>query len=145
MIKNQLNIRINADLLSELDNLSEETGKTKTAIISEALASHLGLDIAKTDTGYILKRLEALEAKFESLNRGKPEAQPKPVVDKQPKSYGELVTIEQAAEITGYAVSTLSSKLSRAGVQVVERVDGNRAGLYSKAEILDKVGINPIT
>lgn len=84
------------------------------------------------------ERLKALESKFKSLSR---ESVSTPKKQRStPPPTGDKVTIEQASEITGYLVSTLSSKFSREGIQAVDRVDGNRAGLYSKSEILDKIG-----
>ena len=58
-----------------------------------------------------------------------------------PDQLPELLTREEVVTLTGYSINTISSKLSREGVNAVDRVEENRANLYSKQEVLDKIGV----
>lgn len=141
MDKEQINVRVDAEIIHKIDELSEAEGRTKTSIVSEALSKYLGVDHKKSDIETLTERVRALESKFERLQDTKPKKEhsaPKkrPALDPD----AELITIDQASTLTGYTVGTLSSKFSREGIQTVDRVDGNRAGLYSREEILDKIG-----
>lgn len=80
-------------------------------------------------------KLRALEGKFEIKRTPKPER----AIRKPSEIEGDLITIDQIVELTGYAKSTLSSKMSRLGIQAVDRINGNRGGLYSKEEVLSKL------
>lgn len=81
------------------------------------------------------QRVKALEDKFDTLLIS--DIAPYKV---DPSTLGELITLNEIAVLTGYSTSTLGSKLSREGIKAVERIAGNKGGLYSKAEVLDKVG-----
>jgi len=138
MAKNQLNIRINEALSDALDKHSEQTGKTKTDIVSEALASYLGTGSTEPDIRDVIKRLEALESKFQQTPKT---ALLSDRVIIEPDEFGDVITLEEMAELTGYKKMTLVSKLSRANITAVDRIDGNKAGLYSKEEVLERIGV----
>jgi predicted DNA-binding protein len=137
MNKVQVNFRIPESLSDALDEKAEETGKTKTSLLCDALSAYLNIDTDTPDLSDILARLERLERKFEDTPKEPPK---KKEVD--PDKLGELITMDEITELTGYSKSTLSSKLSRESISAVKRIDGNRAGLYSKDEILEKIGTN---
>lgn len=143
MSKSQLNIRISTDLATALDKEADSTGKTKTAIVSDALSVYLSLPKEASDIDTIRKRLESLERKFAGLSVIKTQP-PKetPIID--PDKLSDLITLDEIAPLTGYTKSTLVSKMSRSGIQAIRRVGGNKAGLYDKNEIMDKIGYNPI-
>lgn len=132
MDRTQLNVRISEGLAQELDKESDNTGRSKTWIVSAALSDYLDMPHEGKDIQLLAKRVEALERKFEDVGE-----KPEKIVD---KPEGDLITIHQASQLTGYAVSSLRSKLSRSGVRAQKQTGGNRAGFYSKQEVLDKVG-----
>ena len=153
-------VRIEKDLLNEIQELAEHRGETVTSIFEQALESFLSapnieddIPIDSADIEALEGRLERIEGRLElielldrrverieaTLKEPKTKTKPEPI---HPDDVGELITIEQAAALTRFTKSTLSSKMSRENITAVSRVDGNRAGLYSKAEILDKVGHN---
>jgi len=141
MTKNQLNIRIDTDLSSKLDEHSEETGKTKTAIVSEAIASYLNVDTGTPDINDVVKRLERLERKFQKSPTPAPKKQNEPLQDDapvQPDELGELITKKEAEALTGYSVNTLNRTFSQKGVHEVDK--RGKAGLYRKSDIIDKIG-----
>jgi len=101
----------------------------------------------KIDINTLHERVKALEANFKSLSdkpRKQRSASPKkkPEPRKDPTSLGKLITLEEAVTHTGYTKSTLVSKFSKADITAVSRVDGNRKGLYSKSEVVEKIGYN---
>jgi hypothetical protein len=142
MGKTQLNVRLPEGILEALDKRANKTGESKTDIVYKALASHLGIGSTAPDISDIVKRLEALESKFK---QGTPP--PKTVTTTtdrgqiDPDDFGDVITLEEMAELTGYKKMTLVSKLSRANITAVDRVDGNKAGLYSKEEVLERIGV----
>ncbi|NBC04782.1 MAG: hypothetical protein GVY20_13890, partial [Bacteroidetes bacterium] len=132
MNKVQVNFRIPESLSDALDEKAEETGKTKTSLLCDALASYLNIDTDTPDLSDIVKRLDRLERKFEDTQKKEVEST---VKDSQstkkevdPDKLGELITMDEMASLTGYSKSTLSSKLSRESISAVKRIDGNRAG-----------------
>ena len=136
-------VRIEKDLLNEIQELAEQRGETVTSIFEQALESFLSapnieddIPIDSADIEALKHRVERIEA---TLKEPKSKPQPEPI---HPDDVGELITLEEAAALTRFTKSTLSSKMSRENITAVSRVDGNRAGLYSKKEILDKVGYN---
>ena len=136
-------VRIEKDLLNEIQELAEQRGETVTSIFEQALESFLSapnieddIPIDSADIEALKHRVERIEA---TLKEPKSKPQPEPI---HPDDVGELITLEEAAALTGYSKGTLSPKFSKVGIKAVDRVDGNRAGLYSKKEILDKVGYN---
>ena len=144
--KKPYTVRIDEDLLNEVQNIAEQESETVTAIFEQALESFLSAPNDKPDIGDLLKRVERLEA---TLTPGTPKKKQKsastkgktPQPIKDPELLGKLITLEEAVTLTGYTKSTLVSKFSKADITAVSRVDGNRKGLYSKKEILDKVGM----
>lgn len=115
------------------------------ALINEAS----GNEPTKIDINTLAERLKRLESKFESLSTkgllidDKTEYRtPKPREAKPREEYGELVTKQQASEFLNYRRSSLDSGFCKRGITAVERVNGNRGGLYSKAEILEKYGLS---
>ena len=126
----------------------ESKGVSVSAELRRLMNQASGSTPEKIDINTLSERVKALEAKFKSLNSSGVHIEDStPYKTKKAPSEigrdpGELITIDEASEVTGYAVATLRSKLSRKGVQAVRRIDGNRGGLYSKAEILEKVGLN---
>ena len=136
-------VRIEKDLLNEIQELAEQRGETVTSIFEQALESFLSAPNVADDIPIDSAEIEALKRRVDrieaTLKERKTKPKPEPI---HPDDAGELLTIEQASALTGYSKGTLSPKFSRLGITAVDRVDGNRAGLYSKAEILDKVGYN---
>ena len=153
-------VRIEKDLLNEIQELAEQRGETVTSIFEQALESFLSapnieddIPIDSADIEALEGRLERIEGRLElielldrrverieaTLKEPKSKPKPEPI---HPDDVGELITLEEAAALTGYSKGTLSPKFSKVGIKAVDRVDGNRAGLYSKKEILDKVGYN---
>ena len=162
MGKEFLGVRIDSKLKAELDQQAKENEETVTELTERALAGYLQVDITKPDIFDIDKRLKRLEAKFSTPQKSTPKKE-KTMPQKNyepedwyafneegiavpvnqgsdPDSYNDLITIEQMEDITGYTRTTLSSKLSRQGIKAVDRVDGNRGGLYDKQEILERIG-----
>lgn len=145
MSKSQLNIRISNDLATALDKEADSTGKTKTTIVSDALSVYLSLPKEVSDIDTISNRLEQLERKVDGLSyQPKRIEVPKEVPLVDAATLGDLITLDEIASLTGYTKSTLSSKMSRENIQAIRRVGGNKAGLYDKNEIMDKIGHNPI-
>lgn len=149
MSKSQLNIRISTDLATALDKEADSTGKTKTTIVSDALSAYLDLPDDTSDIDTIRKRLEQLERKVDELSYQPkrieaPKEVPKEVPLTDAATLGNLITLDEISSLTGYTKSTLVSKMSRAGIHAIKRVGGNKAGLYDKNEIMDKIGHNPI-
>ncbi len=141
MGKNQLNIRIDKALSDALDKRSEQTGKTKTAIVLSALASHLEIGSTEPDISDVVKRLEALEAKFQQRTPPPKTALLSERVIIESNEFGDVITLDEMEQLTGYKKMTLVSKLSRANITTVDRIDGNKAGLYSKEEVLQRIGV----
>lgn len=135
-------VRIEKDLLNDIQDIAEKRGETVTSIFEQALESFLSAPNIEDDIAIDPAEFEALKHRVErieaNLSKPKSKPQPEPI---HPDDVGELITLDQAAALTGYSKGTLSPKFSRLGITAVDRVDGNRAGLYSKAEILDKVGM----
>lgn len=135
-------VRIEKDLLNEIQELAEHRGETVTSIFEQALESFLSAPNVEDDIPIDSAEFEALKHRVErieaTLKEPKSKPQPEPI---RPDDVGELITLEEAAALTGYSKGTLSPKFSKVGIKAVDRVDGNRAGLYSKKEILDKVGM----
>ena len=145
MGKSQLNIRIGEALADALDKRTESTGKTKTAIVSEALASYLDVDAEKSELDIIRERLEALEAKFKGSqkntvqNKAKVQPERGKQVEINVDELGELITKQEASSITGYSVNTLNRTFSQNNILEVEK--RGKAGLYRKDEVLNRIGI----
>ena len=145
MGKSQLNIRIGEALADALDKRTESTGKTKTAIVSEALASYLNVDAEKSELDIIHERLEALEAKFKGSqkntvqNKAKVQPERGKQVEINVDELGELITKQEASSITGYSVNTLNRTFSQNNILEVEK--RGKAGLYRKDEVLNRIGI----
>jgi len=137
MTKNQLNIRIDTDLSSKLDEHSEKTGNTKTAIVSEAIASYLNIDTGANDLTDVYKRLERLERKIGTQQKTTPKKKD-PLPPVPPEELGELITKKEAEALTGYSVNTLNRTFSQKGVHEVDK--RGKAGLYRKSDILEKIG-----
>ena len=138
MAKEFLGVRIDAALKDKLDKQAKENAETVTELTERALATYLQVDISKPDVYDIEKRLRALESQFQQSPQITPKkANPSVNLDE----IGELITLDEMEALTGYAKTTLSSKLSRAKVAAVKRKGGNRGGLYSKSEILERIGI----
>lgn len=107
--------------------------------LRELIVDTIELTPDRVDLLSLLKRVEALEAKIEGQNKTT-QAKIEKIKPKDDQEYGELITIQEAVELTGYAKSSLSPKFSREGIKAIERIEGNRGGLYSKEEILQKIG-----
>lgn len=121
-------------------NYCDKKGIAVSVELRNLINDASGNEPEKIDIHTLHERLEALERKFQSLSTKSGSKPKKERSTPPPTPSGDKITIEQAAEITGYSVSTLSSKFSREGIQAVDRVDGNRAGLYSQSEVLEKIG-----
>lgn len=123
----------------------EKKGVSVSSELRRLMNDSSGNEPDKIGISTLHERLKSLEAKFASFQSSGVHIEdstpykPKKKVD--PGELGDLITIKEIAELTGYSTSTLGSKLSREGIQAVERIDGNRGGLYSKNEILDKIGV----
>ena len=141
--KKPYTVRIDEGLLNEVQNIAEQRGETVTSIFEQALESFLSAPNIEDDIPIDSAEIEALKRRVDrieaTLKEPKTKPKPEPI---RTDDVGELITLEQASALTGYSKGTLSPKFSRLGITAVDRVDGNRAGLYSKAEILDKVGYN---
>ena len=135
MDRTQLNVRINEKLAQELDKESDNTGRSKTWIVSAALSKYLDMPHESKDVEALAKRVNRLESKINEITKSGEPSRTKTSEDYSDK---ELLTIEEAAEHTNFAVSTLRSSLSRNGITAVDRK--GKKGLYSKAEIDDKIG-----
>lgn len=144
MGKEFLGVRIEPEIKERLEKVAESNGETVTDIVERALQSFLKTDTDKPDLFDLSKRVQALESKFSNLQSSRDtrtkKREPKRTKKEDSKNFGELVTVDEAEKITGYSKATLSSKFSKAGIKAVDRVDGNRAGLYDKNEILKKIG-----
>lgn len=144
MDKEQLNVRISKALADKLDQESATTGRSKTWIVTAAVSDYLDVPHEAKDIETLHERLTALESKFERL-QDKPvskekESRTEYIPPHERDDFGELITKEEASEMTGYAVGSLSRTLSVKGIHIKSR-DGKK-GLYSKAEIMDKIGYN---
>lgn len=113
--------------------------------LRELIVDTIELTPNRVDLLTLLKRVEALESIVGAKRSGQ-KPPPKrtiksdPASNKNPDNFKDLITINEASEITGYSVSTLSSKFSRENISAKERIKGNRGGMYSKKEILNKIG-----
>lgn len=127
-------IRLDSELLNQVKDRAEQEKGTVTAMFEQALKSFLSPSgtLSDKDTGH--KEIATLRARIKRLEAI--------VLDKQPGPKGELLTIKEISELTGYTVSTLSGKMSRFNIQAVDRVNGNRAGLYDRNEVMEKIGMN---
>ena len=127
-------------------NYCDKKGISISVELRALINNASGNEPDKIDIDTLHERVKALEANFRSLSDGKKQrsASPKkkPEPRKDPESFGELITQDEAAELTKYTKSTLVSKMSRKNIKAVKRIDGNRGGLYDKQEILDKIGYN---
>lgn len=140
--KKPYTIRIEPSLLNEIQQRADDQGETVTAIFEQALKWFLSHAIKKPDTLTAPDQVRDLAHRIERIERiviGNPEPKPAQVVK---RSGSDLITLQEISVLTGYAIGTLSGKLSRLNIKAVGRIDGNRTGLYSKAEILDKVKPN---
>lgn len=139
--KEAYSIRLDSELLDKVKDRADQEGGTVTAIFERALISFLSAPNTEGDQSTDSKEIQALKdrvARLEGIVLSKAESpKPEPI---SPNDVGDLITIKQAVALTGYSESTLSSKFSRLGVEAVDRVNGNRAGLYSKDEILERIG-----
>ena len=139
--KKPYTVRIDEDLLNEVQNIAEQRAETVTSIFEQALESFLSAPNIEDDIPIDSAEIEALKRRVDrieaTLKEPKTKPKPEPI---RTDDVGELITLEQASALTGYSKGTLSPKFSRLGITAVDRVDGNRAGLYSKKEILDKIG-----
>jgi len=139
MARTQLNFRIPEHLSDALDSHSEQTGITKTDIIINALSAYLDVDTGIVDIQDILKRLEALESKFQAL--GKPAPKKESIQDEtltDPAELGELITKQEASMLTGYSVNYFSGIFHRKDIYEVSK--RGKEGLYRKDEILERIG-----
>ena len=126
-------IRLDSELLNQVKDRAEKEGETVTAMFEQALKSFLSSSGSEADKDTDREEIATLTARIKRLETI--------VLDKQPQTEGELLTIKQISEITGYTVSTLSGKMSRLNIQAVDRVNGNRAGLYDRKEVMEKIGM----
>jgi predicted transcriptional regulator len=142
MGKTQLNVRLPEDILEALDKRANKTGESKTDIVSKALASHLGIGSTEPDISNIVKRLERLETKFQ---QGTPPPTAPITTDDRgladPDDFGDLITKQEAEQITGYKVKTFSRSFSQAEPKIMSQGKRGQQGLYSKSDILTKIGI----
>lgn len=154
--KKQYTVRLEPELLETVKEKADKQGISITELFEKALSAYVGNPKSEANTSTLLERVEALEAKFHQLKeddehqdisftKPKKKLQNKKIDSSgigelDPADLPELITIQQISQLTGYAVSSLRSKLSRVGVEAVDRIGGNRGGLYDKQEILDKVG-----
>jgi hypothetical protein len=147
MKKKRYTVRLPEDVLETVKERADEDGVTVTEVFENALRAYLGFTDSEDSTLSLLERVEALEANMEALQskgtssrvskpRGTKSTKPK----SNPDDFPELLTVQQIHELTGYAKATLRSKLSRKGVRAVEQIRGNRGGLYSKSEVLERIG-----
>ena len=135
MDRTQLNVRISEGLAQELDKESNNTGRSKTWIVSAALSKYLDLPHESKDLEALAKRVNRLESKINEITKSGEPSRTKTSEDYSDK---ELLTIEEAAEHTGYAVNTLRSNLSRNDIKAKDRQ--GKKGLYSKSEVMAKIG-----
>lgn len=146
-MKKPYTVRLDDSLLNQIQDKADKEGETVTSIFEQALESFLSAPNDKPNIGNLLKRVERLEASLihtppQKKQRSASTKGKTPQPRKDPELLGELITQDEASEITGYTKSTLSSKISKENIKAVKRIDGNRAGLYDKQEILDKIGYN---
>lgn len=127
-------IRLDSELLNQVKDRAEKEGETVTAMFEQALKSFLSSSGSVSDKDTDREEITTLTARIKRLETI--------VLDKQPEPEGELLTIKQISELTGYTVNTLSGKMSRLNIQAVDRVNGNRAGLYDRNEVMEKIGMN---
>ena len=127
-------VRLDSELLNQVKDRAEKEGETVTAMFEQALKSFLSSSGSVSDKDTDREEITTLTARIKRLETI--------VLDKQPQTEGELLTIKQISEITGYTVNTLSGKMSRLNIQAVDRVNGNRAGLYDRKEVMEKIGMN---
>lgn len=114
-------------------NYCDKKGVSISVELRNLINSASGNEPEKIDIHTLHERLNALETKFQSLSNesvSKPKKQ-RSVTPIDPDQ--ELITIEQAEALTGYAGSTIRGK-----VQAVRRK--GKKGLYSQSEILEKIG-----
>ena len=119
------------------ENLCDQEGVTLSEKLRYLMNQASDHTPEKIDVHSLHERLKALEAKFKSLPGEAPKKTPAPRKD---YSDDDLLTKQDVADLTGYAYGSLSGKFSREGIKAVKRIDGNRGGLYSKEEILEKIG-----
>jgi len=146
-MKKPYTVRLDGSLLDQIQSKADKEGETVTSIFEQALKSFLSAPNDKPDIGDLLKRVERLEATLTHTTPKKKQRSastkgktPQPIKD--PELLGKLITLEEAVTLTGYTKSTLVSKFSKADITAVSRVDGNRKGLYSKSEVVEKIGYN---
>jgi len=170
MSKEYLGVRINPEIKKKLELEAESRGKTITELTEQALSAYLNIDTDKSELAIIRERLDALETKFEHheivvaeleaylseddkrydgvverLNalerierpKKKQSREPKPVLNTD--DLGELITKKEAVQLTGYSVNTLNRTFSQNGVAQVDK--RGKEGLYSKQDVLEKIGI----
>jgi predicted DNA-binding protein len=138
MARTQLNVRISEGLAQELDKESNNTGRSKTWIVSAALSKYLDLPHEAKDVELLAKRVDRLEAQLKEIRNSGEDSRTKTSEPMEDYSEKELITMNQAADLTGYAVGTLRSNFSRNNITAKDRQ--GKKGLYSKAEILNKLG-----
>lgn len=144
MSKEIIGIRIELQTKLKLEHIAEANQESVSKTIRRAIDAFLSGDTSRTTLEGMNKRLTALESKFERL-QDKPvskakESRTEYIPPHERDDFGELITKEEASEMTGYAVGSLSRTLSVKGIHIKSR-DGKK-GLYSKAEIMDKIGYN---
>lgn len=140
MEKKPYSVRLDPELLDKVKEYADQEGETVTAIFEQALNSFLSAPNSKADISTapdVIADLRHRIKRLETLIEDDTETDPETL---NPFTGGDLATIEQLSVITGYSESTLSSKLSKAKIRAVDRIDGNREGIYDIREVLEKVG-----
>lgn len=151
MPNDYIGFRIDAETKEKLQEIANNNEENVSDTVKRALSEFMAGDTSKPDIQALAVRLNRLEQKFERLaqSKGKQRSQKVNKEDPEPDNQeninanelGELITMKEAAQLTGYAVGTLRSNFSRKGISAQKQQGGNRAGLYSKKEILDKIGM----
>lgn len=150
MPNDYIGFRIDAETKEKLQEIANNNDENVSDTIKRALSEFMAGDTSKPDIQALAVRLNRLEQKYEKLaqSEGKQRSQKVNKEDPEPDNQekintddlGELITIKEAAQLTGYAVNTLRSNFSRVAISAQDQVSGNRAGLYSKKEIINKIG-----
>lgn len=155
-----VNFRVSADTYDDFKKLCFEMDLNPSDVLRDAVKSFLlSPNEAFNNSGAedvgdgIIDRLEALEAKLNhvliddtptyQVKKKIPSVKPKKEINPILLERKDLITIEEMEALTGYTRSTLSPKLSKLGIKAVKRLNGNRGGLYDKAEIMRELGTNP--
>lgn len=137
-----ITLRLSEEEKKAFDKYCSKKGITTSEQLRELVNSLTGINPQYLTLEALEARIKALESKLTNQTH----TPPKPLKSERSETIKEdlegleLITIEQVASLTGYSLSTLGSKLSREGVKAKSRIDGNRGGLYSKEEVLSKIG-----